>query len=198
MYKYVYVITMNIDSKVCLSRYSIATFSNIINKISTSNHLTLFIWFNKLKTICFLLYYHINFIQKCFSDLLICDFINKRFRFYSIYNLLSFVYTQRVLLNVMIPMSFFLDSITVIYPNASWYERECWDLYGVVYSNHRDLRRLLNDYGFVGFPLRKDFPLSGFLEVKFDFIFREISYEQVNLVQEFRFFKKKTNWDFFH
>jgi NADH-quinone oxidoreductase subunit C len=84
-----------------------------------------------------------------------------------------------------------IDSITSIYPNIMWYERESWDFYGILYSNNNDLRRILNDYGFKGFPLRKDFPLSGFLEVKYDYLKKSIAYEPVKLVQEFRYFDTK-------
>lgn len=79
-----------------------------------------------------------------------------------------------------------------------WYERESWDLFGILYEKNNDLRRILNDYGFKGFSLRKDFPLSGFLEVKYDYLKKSVTYEPVKLVQEFRYFDTKVPWDFHH
>jgi NADH:ubiquinone oxidoreductase subunit C len=119
------------------------------------------------------------------------DFLEKKYRFSSIYNLLSYRYNHRIFLNTIVEESMIIDSTTAIYPNIMWYERESWDFYGILYSTNNDLRRILNDYGFKGFPLRKDFPLSGFLEVKYDYLKKSIAYEPVKLVQEFRYFDTK-------
>lgn len=115
----------NVEYKDCFHKYSLALLSNLVTKTSTANNLTIYISFKRIVICCFFLYHHINYMYKCFSDLLISDYINKKYRFYSVYNILSITYTQRIFLNVLVPLSFTLDSITMIYPNACWYEREC-------------------------------------------------------------------------
>ena len=88
-----------------------------------------------------------------------------------------------------------VSSIISIYPAANWFEREAYDLYGILFSGHPDLRRLLTDYGFEGFPLRKDFPLTGFVEVRYDDAQRRVVYEPVRLTQEFRNFDFLSPWE---
>lgn len=89
----------------------------------------------------------------------------------------------------------FLNSIEFIYANANWLEREIWDMFGIVFLNHKDLRRIFTDYGFEGFPLRKDFPLTGYIELRFDDSKKMIVYEPVELTQNFRVFKFINPWD---
>ncbi|MBT4911478.1 MAG: NADH-quinone oxidoreductase subunit C, partial [Alphaproteobacteria bacterium] len=88
-----------------------------------------------------------------------------------------------------------VPSIVSIFEAANWYEREVWDLYGVIFSDHPDLRRILTDYGFEGHPLRKDFPLSGFTQVKYDDSEKRVINEKVNLVQDFRVFDFESPWE---
>jgi NADH-quinone oxidoreductase subunit C len=88
-----------------------------------------------------------------------------------------------------------IASATEIYTGAAWYEREAYDLYGILFTGHPDLRRLLTDYGFQGHPLRKDFPLTGFLEVRYDNEQQRVVYEPVNLAQEFRSFDFESPWE---
>jgi NADH-quinone oxidoreductase subunit C len=88
-----------------------------------------------------------------------------------------------------------VPSITSIFPGADWFEREAYDLYGVLFSGHPDLRRILTDYGFDGYPLRKDFPLSGFVEVRYDDERKRVVYEPVKLPQEFRSFDYLSPWE---
>jgi NADH-quinone oxidoreductase subunit C len=87
-----------------------------------------------------------------------------------------------------------VDSITKLFFSASWLEREIWDMFGIFFRNHFDLRRLLTDYGFFGHPLRKDFPLMGFIEVKYGAEFSKLLYEPVEVVQEFRLFDLQSPW----
>jgi NADH-quinone oxidoreductase subunit C len=87
-----------------------------------------------------------------------------------------------------------LSSLTVLYNAATWMERENWDMLGIFFANNYDLRRILTDYGFEGFPLRKDFPLTGFLEVRYDDEQRSVIYEELELTQEFRFFDFESPW----
>jgi NADH-quinone oxidoreductase subunit C len=88
-----------------------------------------------------------------------------------------------------------IPSIAHIYPGANWFERETYDLYGVTFSDHPDLRRILTDYGFSGHPLRKDFPLTGFVELRYDDELKRVVYQPVELVQEFRDFEFSSPWE---
>ena len=185
------------EAKKSVLYYYFATFTNFFFKGIYQHNSILYCWTKKIKLICFFFFYHYNCQYKCFVDLFSSDFLEYRNRFRSVYNLLSIEYNNRVFFNTMIDSSMMIDSVTVVYPNAAWYERESWDLYGILYNNNNDLRRILNDYGFKGFPLRKDFPLSGFLEVKYDFIKKWISYEPVRLIQDFRYFITNVPWNFY-
>ncbi len=103
-----------------------------------------------------------------FIDLTAVDYPNKKNRFEMVYILLSVEFNFRIIIKFFINENESVDSITNLFPAANWYEREVWDLFGIAFNNHPDLRRLLTDYGFIGHPLRKDFPLSGNVEVKYD------------------------------
>lgn len=88
-----------------------------------------------------------------------------------------------------------MPTVVSLYPSSSWYEREVWDMYGIHFEEHYDLRRILSDYGFQGHPLRKDFPLSGFVELYYDDRFNSIVYQPVSLVQSYRFFDTQSPWE---
>ncbi len=109
---------------------------------------------------------HISFQYAILSCISGVDFILTRYRFCVVYDLLSLVFNSRIRVKIFLDDFEVLFSTTGIYINANWWEREIWDLYGIIFENHPDLRRILNDYCFEGFPLRKDFPLSGFIESK--------------------------------
>jgi NADH-quinone oxidoreductase subunit C len=116
-------------------------------------------------------------------------------RFCLVYNLLSLRFNHRIRLKIQIPNNYSMISSTVfLYNSSNWLEREVWDLFGIFFSDHPDLRRILTDYGFQGFPLRKDFPLSGYSELRYDDELKSIIYEPVQLSQEFRFFDFSTSW----
>jgi NADH-quinone oxidoreductase subunit C len=111
------------------------------------------------------------------------------------YNLLSLRHNQRVRIKVRLDEDEVVPSATAVFKAAGWYEREAWDLYGIMFSDHPDLRRLLTDYGFEGHPMRKDFPLTGFVEVRYDEERKRVVYEPVQLTQEFRQFDFMSPWE---
>ena len=129
-----------------------------------------------------------------FIDLTAVDYPNKKNRFEMIYILLSVEFNIRIIIKYFINENDSVDSITNLFPAANWYEREVWDLFGIAFNNHPDLRRLLTDYGFIGHPLRKDFPLSGNVEVKYDLNEKKVVYEPVKLTQSFREFEFESPW----
>jgi NADH:ubiquinone oxidoreductase subunit C len=137
------------------------------------------------------LYLDINSRYKLLADITAIDFLSKLLRFIVIYNLLSIENNIRLLVLVNIKELEKLYSIISLHPAANWYEREVWDLFGIIFVNHYDLRRILTDYGFIGYPMRKDFPLSGFKEVYYDFSIENILYRHIKLTQNYRLFQKK-------
>ena len=119
-------------------------------------------------------------------DITAIDHVTKSQRFEVVYQLLSINYSKRITFSVYTSEELSLESATNVYINAGWYEREVWDRFGVFFSNHPDLRRMLTDYGFKGHPLRKDFPGTGYVEVRYNGYTKSISYEKVNLQQASR------------
>ncbi len=131
----------------------------------------------------------------CFIDICGVDYPAREKRFDVVYHLLSLRKNQRIRVKLETDAFTPVPSIIEIFPAANWFERETYDLYGVVFADHPDLRRLLTDYGFEGHPLRKDFPLTGFVEVRYDDIQRRVVYEPVKLTQEFRNFDFLSPWE---
>jgi len=123
------------------------------------------------------------------------DIPNKFNRFTLNFFLLSIEYNYRLAINLSISQTTFVPTLFSIYPNSSWSEREIRDMFGIYFINNPDLRRLLTDYGFEGFPLRKDFPLTGYFEVRYDDEAQQILYEPVQLAQEFRVFSLSSPWE---
>ena len=123
------------------------------------------------------------------------DYPERAERFEVVYHLLSPTKNIRVRVKLMTDDQTPVPSITPVFPGADWYEREAYDLYGILFSGHPDLRRLLTDYGFDGHPLRKDFPLTGFVEVRYDEERKRVVYEPVKLAQEFRSFDYLSPWE---
>ena len=131
---------------------------------------------------------------KVLTDLTAVDYPNQEKRFEIIYNLLSLKNNCRLILKTYISESDNLDSISSVYNAAVWYEREVWDMFGVIFNNLHDHRRILTDYGFEGHPLRKDFPVTGFVEVGYDERSKKVIYKPVELQQEFRIFDNLSPW----
>lgn len=123
------------------------------------------------------------------------DYPERPQRFDVVYHLLSLKQDQRVRVKVRADESTPVPSVTGVFSSAGWFERETWDMYGVMFSGHPDLRRILTDYGFEGHPLRKDFPLTGFVEVRYDEEQKRVVYEPVTLTQEFRRFDFMSPWE---
>ncbi len=137
--------------------------------------------------------------QKCLFTILIdvcgADYPERAQRFDVVYHLLSPQLNQRIRVRVTTDEAGAVPSVVSVFPAANWYERETFDMYGILFTGHPDLRRILTDYGFQGHPLRKDFPLSGYVEVRYDEEQKRVVYEPVKLVQEFRNFDYTSPWE---
>jgi NADH-quinone oxidoreductase subunit C len=131
----------------------------------------------------------------CIIDITAVDWPEREKRFDVVYHLLSPRRNQRIRVKVETDEVTPVPSVISIYRGADWFEREVYDLYGVLFSGHPDLRRLLTDYGFEGHPLRKDFPLTGFVEVRWDDQLKRVVYDPVRLAQEFRNFDFVSPWE---
>ena len=132
---------------------------------------------------------------KALMELCGADYPDRDPRFEVVYNLLSISQNNRCRLKVSTDENDPIPSATAVFSSANWMERETWDMYGLFFSDHPDLRRLLTDYGFEGHPMRKDFPLTGYVEVRYDDEQKRVVYEPVSLVQEFRSFDFLSPWE---
>ncbi len=128
-------------------------------------------------------------------DITAVDYPGRAERFDVVYHLLSMYTNQRIRLKLSIDEDEVVPSITEVHPSANWFEREVFDMYGVMFSGHPDLRRILTDYGFRGYPLRKDFPTTGYVELRYDEAEKRVVYEPVSLVQEYRQFDFMSPWE---
>ncbi len=128
-------------------------------------------------------------------DLCGVDWPERPLRFEVVYNLLSLSRNQRIRVITEVADGGSVPSVVGLWPCATWYEREAWDMYGIVFEGQTDLRRLLTDYGFEGHPLRKDFPLTGYVEVRYDEERKQVVYEPVKLMQDFRNFDFLSPWE---
>ncbi|MBP1805872.1 NADH-quinone oxidoreductase subunit C [Rubellimicrobium aerolatum] len=130
-----------------------------------------------------------------FIDATAVDWPGRAKRFDLVYHLLSLVHNRRIRIKAQVTEEEMVASATGVFPGANWFEREIFDMFGIVFSGHPDLRRLLTDYGFRGHPLRKDFPLTGFNEVRYDEVQKRVVYEPVRLTQEWRQFDFLSPWE---
>ena len=131
-------------------------------------------------------------------DVTAIDWPSRERRFDVVYHLLSPKQNARIRVKLKVDETTPVPSIIEVFPGANWFERELYDLYGVLVTGHPDMRRLLTDYGFEGHPLRKDFPLTGFVEVRYDDAQKRVVYEPVRLTQEFRNFDFLSPWEGVH
>ncbi|ANT59371.1 NADH-quinone oxidoreductase chain 5 [Salipiger sp. CCB-MM3] len=128
-------------------------------------------------------------------DITAVDYPDRPKRFDVVYHLLSMYQNHRIRLRVSVREDEIVPSITSVHPSANWLEREVFDMFGILFSGHPDLRRILTDYGFRGHPLRKDFPTTGYVEVRYDEELKRVVYEPVKLVQEYRQFDFMSPWE---
>lgn len=141
---------------------------------------------------------HIKYQYKLLSCISGVDFLSTKigsnFRFSVVYDLLSLTFKSRLRIKVYLNEMSTVSSVISVFINANWWEREIWDMFGIWFKNHPDLRRILTDYGFDGFPLRKDFPLSGYIDVYYDPDKKRIISKPIELAQEFRVFIFENQW----
>jgi len=128
-------------------------------------------------------------------DLTAVDYPERPKRFEVVYHFLSMFQNHRIRLKMAIREDEIVPSITEVHPSANWFEREVFDMFGILFSGHPDLRRILTDYGFRGYPLRKDFPTTGYVELRYDEAQKRVVYEPVKLVQEYRQFDFMSPWE---
>ena len=159
------------------------------------NHLYLNIETNNLIEVLIFLKTNLYTKFKQLVDLTAVDYPEKNKRFKLIYLLLSHEFNNRIILSYSINENEVIPSITQIFPSANWMEREVFDMYGIKFKDHPDLRRILTDYNFEGFPLRKDFPLTGHNEVRYNEEEKKVVYEPVKLEQNYRNFDYESPWE---
>ena len=136
-----------------------------------------------------------RFLFKQLMDVCGVDWPGREERFEVVYNLLSLKHNRRIRIKLTTREGVLVSSATAVFSSANWFERETWDMFGVLFDNHPDLRRILSDYGFDGHPLRKDFPLTGYVEVRYDDELKRIVSEPVKLTQDFRTFDFLSPWE---
>ena len=160
-----------------------------------NNELTIYTNPKDIKPLLVFLKNHFSSNYTVITDITAIDYPSNKKRFTLVYNLLSIVHNSRITICFEIKETEQINSIVDIFPGANWYEREVWDMFGIYFKNHPDLRRILTDYGFQGYPLRKDFPLSGYLEVRYDDSEKRLIVEPVELAQSFRKFTFNSPWE---
>lgn len=138
---------------------------------------------------------HTNCQYEVLMDITAVDYPERENRFEVVYMFLSVKHNCRLIVKLSVDEVTPVPTIEHIYPNAGWYERETWDMFGIFFQGNKDLRRILTDYGFEGYPLRKDFPLSGFVEVRYDDTQRRVVVEPLEMTQEFRLFDFSSPWE---
>lgn len=136
-----------------------------------------------------------NCLFSTLIDITAVDYPSRDARFDIVYHFLSMYRNQRVRLKSVVREDEVVPSITSVHPSANWFEREVFDMFGIIFAGHPDLRRILTDYGFRGYPLRKDFPTTGYTEVRYDEEQKRVVYEPVSLVQEYRQFDFMSPWE---
>ncbi|MEE2704823.1 MAG: NADH-quinone oxidoreductase subunit C [Pseudomonadota bacterium] len=168
---------------------------DIIDSFVKNNELDILIQKKSIKKIIKFLRDDTNSLFTQLIDIFAVDYPEKTKRFQIIYRLLSMTHNQRLVIRVNLSDGESIESISEIFSNSNWFEREVWDMYGVLFSEHPDLRRILTDYGFEGHPQRKDFPLTGYVELRYDEVEKRVVYDKVKLDQQFRNFDFLSPWE---
>lgn len=180
-----------------LTLSSIKTLTQVlpISKIHIfSDEIVIFVKPEFLVDTLFFLKNHILFQFTILTSISGVDYPERSNRFEVVYDFLSLKFNNRLRVKLFVHELSFTDTIHLLYPAANWYECEVWDMYGVFFKDHSNLRRILTDYGFEGHPLRKDFPLSGFIEVKYSDLRKRVLNEPLELAQEYRTFDFFSPW----
>ena len=179
-----------------LNEFLLSNFSeDIISSVIEHNHLIITIVDSSLEKITSLLKNN-NVCQfRTLIDITAIDYPEQEERFCLVYHYLSMQQNIRIRIKSFVKEEQIVPSITNLFPSANWFEREVFDMYGILFSNHPDMRRILTDYGFQGHPLRKDFPTTGYLELRYDQEKKKVIYEPVKLTQEFRKFDFMSPWE---
>ena len=168
---------------------------DIISSVIEHSHLTITIVFSSLEKITSLMKIN-NVCQfRTLIDITAIDYPEQEERFCLVYHYLSMQQNIRIRIKSFVKEEQIVPSITNLFPSANWFEREVFDMYGILFSNHPDMRRILTDYGFQGHPLRKDFPTTGYLELRYDQERKKVVYEPVKLTQEYRRFDFMSPWE---
>jgi NADH dehydrogenase (ubiquinone) Fe-S protein 3 len=160
----------------------------------TKNELTIVIAPESVYQIIFFLKKHSTSKYEVLTDMTCVDYPEREYRFDLIYNLLSIKYNSRIRIKTVVDSITSIESITPIYKAANWFEREVFDMFGIFFLNNTDLRRILTDYGFTYHPLRKDFPLSGYEEIRYDETTKQVVSEKLELPQNYRYFDLNSSW----
>nr|YP_010470431.1 NADH dehydrogenase subunit 9 [Tetraselmis marina]UVF37919.1 NADH dehydrogenase subunit 9 [Tetraselmis marina] len=166
----------------------------ILFTVKRNDEIILYVHRDDLKKVLIFLKDHLTIRLKVLMEACGADYPHRTNRFEVVYQLLSVDFNKRISLKVVTDEFTPIDSVTNIYSSAGWFEREIWDMYGIHFRNHPDLRRILTDYGFEGHPLRKDYPLTGYSEVRYDDTQKRVITEPLELNQEFRYFDFSSPW----
>jgi NADH-quinone oxidoreductase subunit C len=168
---------------------------DLIQKSYACELLTLTVYAGSIPRVLTILRDHESCQFKQLIDICSVDYPERPQRFDVVYHLLSLTYNQRIRLKIATDGEMPIPSVTGIFSCANWYEREIWDMMGIPFADHPDLRRILTDYNFEGHPLRKDFPLTGFYEVRYDDEAKRVVYDPVRLPQDYRTFDFLSPWE---
>jgi NADH-quinone oxidoreductase subunit C len=168
---------------------------DIISSVIEYNHLSITIVVSSLQKITSLLKNNNVCKFKTLIDITAIDYPEREERFCLVYHYLSMQQNLRIRIKSLVKEDQIVPSITNLFLSANWFEREVFDMYGILFSNHPDMRRILTDYGFQGHPLRKDFPTTGYLELRYDQEKKKVIYEPVKLTQEYRNFDFMSPWE---
>ncbi|MBM3468549.1 MAG: NADH-quinone oxidoreductase subunit C [Alphaproteobacteria bacterium] len=168
---------------------------DLIHKEQAYGELTLTVYAGSILRVLTILRDNEECQFKQLIDICATDYPERTQRFEVVYHLLSIFHNQRLRIKVTTDATIPISSVTGVYACANWYEREAWDMMGIPFTDHPDLRRLLTDYNFEGHPLRKDFPLTGFYEVRYDEEAKRVVYDSVSLPQDYRTFDFLSPWE---